>query len=99
MTPRIHLSSTAQKDVAAAKEWYADQNVPGLDLLFQGELEHVFRQVERFPAGFPVVHRDLRRANLHRFPYAVFFHPRGDKLYVVAVIHHARHPRVWQRRR
>lgn len=80
VTLRIHLSSAAQKDVTTAKEWYADLLVPDLDLRFQRELERVLEQVESFPAGFPVVHKDIRRANLHRFPYAVFYHQREDKL-------------------
>ncbi len=99
MTSRIRLSAAAQRDIVAAKEWYAEQQVPNLDLRFQRELESVFEKMETFPAGYPVVYKDVRRANLHRFPYAVFYHLRDDNPYVLAVVHHARHPRVWKRRR
>lgn len=99
MTSRIRLSRPAHQDIAAAKEWYAQQPVPNLDLRFQLELEDVFRQMETFPAGYPVLYKDVRRANLNRFPYAVFYHLRNDNPYVLAVLHHARHPRTWKRRR
>lgn len=97
--PRVYLSSAAQQDVATAKEWYAEQLVPDLDLRFQHELEQALKKIESFPAGFQIVHRDIRKTNLHRFPYSVFYHSRGDRLYVLAILHQARHPRVWQRRR
>lgn len=99
MTGRIRLSAAAQRDIGAAKEWYADQGVPGLDLRFLRALEAVFERMATLPASFRVVYRDVRQANLQRFPFAVFYHERGDDLYVLAVCHHARDPRVWQRRR
>ena len=99
MTTQILLSAAAQRDIAAAKEWYADQQIPGLELRFQRELEGTLQQIESFPVGYPVVHKNVRRANLHRFPYGVFYHLRGDTPYVLAVMHHARHPRAWKGRR
>ena len=99
MTNRIRLSRPAQQDIAAAQEWYADQPVPNLDLRFQRELEDIFEQIESIPAGYPAIYKDIRRANLHRFPYAVFYHLRAETPYVLAVVHHARHPRTWKRRR
>lgn len=99
MASHIRLSRPAQRDIAVAKDWYADQQVPNLDLRFLYELEAVFQYVEAYPAGYPVVHKDVRRANLSRFPYAVFYHLRDDRPYVLAVMHHARHPSLWKRRR
>lgn len=99
MTASIRISAAAQRDIEAAKEWYAAQQVPGLDLRFRREVEQVLQRVEDLPLGFPLVHKDVRRANLHRFPYSVFYHQRAGAPFVLAVTHHARHPRVWQRRR
>ena len=69
---RIVFSAAAQRDVAEAKEWYVDQLVPNLDLLFQQELERTLKKIESFPASFRIVHKNVRQANLHRFPYSVF---------------------------
>ena len=99
VTSYIQLSSAAQQDIATAKQWYVDRLVPDLDLRFLQELERIFTQIESFPAGFPVVYKDVRKASLHRFPYSVFYHRRGDNLYILAVVHHARHPNVWKKRR
>lgn len=73
MTLRVRFSAAAQQDVAAAKEWYAKQLVPNLDVRFRDELERILGKIESIPLGFPVVYKDIRRANLHRFPYSVFY--------------------------
>ncbi len=96
---QIRLSSAAQDDIAATQEWYAEQPVPDLDLRFQRELEDILTKIEAFPKGFQVTLKDIRRANLDRFPYAVFYHLRDHRPYVLAVLHQARHPKTWIKRR
>lgn len=94
----IRLSSAAKRDVREAKDWYAERQ-PDLDLLFRDELDQALDRIRAFPESYPVVYKELRRANLRRFPYAIFYRRRESDWLVVAVIHHARHPRHWQRRR
>ena len=98
MTSRVLLSAAAQRDIAAVKEWYAEQPTPDLDLRFQSELDKVFQQIDEFPASYSIVYKDVRRAILNRFPYAIFFHLRSNIPYVLAVVHQARDPRVWKLR-
>jgi plasmid stabilization system protein ParE len=95
---RILLGAAAKADVREAKTWYAARK-PNLDLDFRDELDHTLDRIRAFPESYPVVYKDVRRANLRRFPYAVFYHRRQSGLFVLAVIHHARHPRHWQQRR
>ncbi len=64
MTSRLRLSAAAFRDVAAAKEWYAEKPIPGLDLRFQLELDKAFQQIEKSPAGYSVVYKDVRRTIL-----------------------------------
>ena len=96
MTVQVLLSAAAQRDIAAVKEWYADKPVPDLDLRFQLELDKAFQQMAKFSASYPVVYKDVRRAILNRFPYAVFYHLRSGAPYVLGVVHQARDPRVWK---
>jgi len=94
---RIRLSSAASEDVREAQAWYAGQ-ATGLDLEFRRELDRVLERIRTYPAGFPQIHRSIRRANLRRFPYGVFYVRRDDHLFVLAVAHHARSPSHWKRR-
>jgi hypothetical protein len=47
---------------------------------------------------FATVHRDVRRALLWRFPFAVFFVSDADSVLAIAVLHVRRDPAVWQSR-
>ena len=94
----VRFSLEAKRDVREAKEWYAARK-PLLDLEFRDELDQLTGRIRAFPKSYPIVYKDVRRANLRRFPYAVFYHRRGSDWFVLAVVHHARHPRHWQRRR
>jgi len=55
--------------------------------------------IERFPEMFVVVHGDVRRAVVAKFPYAVFYRVEPRQIVVLAVLHTARDPRVWPRSR
>lgn len=94
---RARLSSAAERDVLEAQEWYA-RKAPGLDLSFRDDLDQVLAQIRAYPRSFPIVHENVRRANLHRFPYGIFYAPRRDHIFVLGVVHHARHPSRWKRR-
>jgi hypothetical protein len=62
-------------------------------------LDQVLTQIRLYPASFPQVHEDIRRANLNQFPYGVFYVLKADHAFVLGVVHHARHPSRWKRRR
>ncbi len=93
----IRLGSAAKSDVREAKAWYARQR-PGLDLEFRDELDATLARIRAFPESYAGVYKDVRRAGLRRFPYGVFYRRREGGIFILAVIHHARHPRHWKSR-
>jgi plasmid stabilization system protein ParE len=78
---------------------HCERQRPGLGGQFEAELEATIARIIANPEMYSLVHRDVRRAILRPFPYGVFYKVRRDVLYVVAVVHLARDPRIWQRRR
>lgn len=94
---RARFSSVAERDILEAQRWYA-RKAPDLDLSFRDELDQVLVQIRTYPRSFPVVHENIRRANLNRFPYGVFYAQRRDHIFVLGVVPHARHPSRWKRR-
>ena len=94
---RLRFSAAAHRDILEAQAWYSGQR-PGLDLSFREDLDRVLERIRTFPAGFPFVYKAIRRANLRRFPYSVFYVQRRDHLFALGVVHHARSPRHWKRR-
>jgi len=61
-------------------------------------LDQALIHIRTHPESFPVIHEKIRRANLRRFPFGVFYVQRADHVFVLGVVHHARHPNLWKRR-
>jgi len=86
------------RDLAAAYGWYEEQR-PGLGERFLTAVEASFETIEKFPDMFAQIHRDVRRAIVSRFPYAVFYRVETSRVVVLAVQHTARNPTSWPRAR
>ncbi len=84
-------------DLAAAWDWYEGQK-PGLGDALLDAVERCVEGVTTNPKVFAVVHREVRRALVGRFPFAVFFVVRPGEVTVIAVLHVRRDPGVWRSR-
>jgi len=97
MTYPIRLRDEAERDATLAASWYEEQRV-GLGQEFLDELLATLEAISEHPHAYPVLHRDVRRALMRRFPFGVFFQTTASDIVVVAVFHGSRHPRGWRRR-
>jgi len=95
---RILVRPAAAADIAEAFEWYESRRV-GLGVEFVRSMDAALESLRRAPSANPIVHRDVRRALLRRFPYGVFYRVIRDEILVVACFHGSRDPRRWQGRR
>jgi plasmid stabilization system protein ParE len=82
----------ARLDIENAASWY-ENRVSGLGVRFVDEVDRCFESISAGPDQYPIVHRDIHRALLKQFPYAVFFVRRGETVTVIACIHTRRHPK------
>ncbi|MGE0438994.1 MAG: type II toxin-antitoxin system RelE/ParE family toxin [Gemmatimonadales bacterium] len=97
MTVRLHVEPTADSEIIEAFEWYRARSRL-VARTFLETIDGTLAQIRESPELFPLVHKELRRALVPRFPYAVFFTAESDRIRVVGVVHGKRHPRRWQRR-
>ncbi len=88
----------AEADLEEAQAWYDRQRV-GLGTDFLLCVEETLDRIVRNPEMYAVLHRDIRRAFVRRFPYGVFYRIVDDQLIVVGVFHGRRNPRAWKYRR
>lgn len=88
----------ARAEVIEAEDWYEGQ-ANGLGDAFRIEVAHASTRIGESPLHFPVVLRDLRRARILRFPYALYFRVMPDGIYVMACFHARRDARAMTRRR
>ena len=93
----FRFSPEAEAELTEAREWYSHQR-KDLDLEFMQCIDEALSRVVDNPRAFPIVHRQLRRAVIHRFPFAVLYELAVDEIYVIAVFHSRRDPKIWKSR-
>jgi hypothetical protein len=99
MIRRVIVRPLAVEDIAEAATWYESRCV-GLGQELTDEVIKALGRAQQAPHLFPVLRvRDgMRRVLTERFPYRIFFSIVDDIIYVHAVLHGARHDRLWKRR-
>jgi toxin ParE1/3/4 len=85
----------AEFDEAAA--WY-ERRREGLGRDFVAKVQEVLDRICELPTMHPVVHKDVRRALVGRFPYAIFYRVQSEHVIVLSVFHTSRDPSVWKQR-
>jgi plasmid stabilization system protein ParE len=97
MSIQIRFRREAEAEVIDALSWYRAR---GLDLAgeFRKSLDSCLKSIQSFPESHPIVHRDIRRALMKRFPYGVFYVRDGELVTVLACFHAKRDPVIWKER-
>ncbi|MDM0017607.1 type II toxin-antitoxin system RelE/ParE family toxin [Variovorax saccharolyticus] len=83
----------AQLEAAEAYAWYAQGHIRMGDA-FVDELERTSGFLARNPFLYPCVEQEIRRANLDRFPYSLFFVFDDATVSVLSCFHQHRDPRT-----
>ena len=76
----------AKADIEREARWY-DAQKPGLETDFVDEVKRVIGVIEKNPLRYSVRFGSWRRANLRRFPHAVFYQVLDEQPVVIAVLH------------
>ena len=97
MSLPVVTRSVAKAETEAAYRWY-EREREGLGEEFLQAVDRVVGIIADYPEGFPVVHRDIRRAVLKRFPYSVLYRLKAGHVIVVGCFHSKRDPKSWQAR-
>ena len=94
----LRFTRAAESDVDGVLSWYRER---GHDLAneFLSALDQCLDTIQGNPEAFAVIHRDIRRALLRRFPYCIFYIISHSEVIVLACLHGHRDPTVWQGRR
>jgi plasmid stabilization system protein ParE len=95
---KARLTPEADLDAQHAIQWY-DERSRELGDDFLRKVNDAIVSIERNPEKYPVIHREMRRALVARFPYAILYEIEGNEIIIYAIYHCARNPEVWKRRR
>lgn len=99
MNRRLIIRPEAEADLTDAALWY-DSREPGLGLELLSEVNSAIARALNNPNSFTRVRRNppVRRVLIRRFPFRVFYITQQDAIVVFAVLHAARHDRIWKHR-
>ena len=87
----------AEEEFFEAIEYYEECQV-GLGHDFAVEIQNVLQRSMDFPSAYPLVHDEIRRSLVHRFPYAILYAAEEENVFVVEVMHLCKHPDYWKYR-
>src|SRR5438552_18221142 len=88
----------AKVDIESTARWYEDRK-PGLGDEFLDEVHRILDAVRENPLRFSIRFGQWRRANLRRFPYAVFYQVLKGQPVIFAVLYARReHQAVLEQR-
>jgi plasmid stabilization system protein ParE len=80
-----------------AYRWYESKQ-QGLGDNFLDCIDLMLNQISSMPESYVIVYRDIRRAVIKRFPYAVYYRIVSSRVIVIAIFHSRRDPKSWQLR-
>lgn len=86
---QIIVRRDARTDLAEAFKWYQRQR-GGLGNELVEEVDEALIELGNIPASFPKTHGEIRRIRLSRFPYAIYYIIRKNRVSVIAVLHGSR---------
>lgn len=77
--------------------WYESQQL-GLGDEFINCVDEMLSRICLMPEAYAVVYRDVRRAVMQRFPFAVYYRIVSSRVIITAIFHGRRDPKSWQAR-
>lgn len=96
MSLPVVLTAEAEADFDAAADRYEQQ--AGLGAKFTLRVRQALARIDQRPELHAVLHRDIRRVRVEKFPYNIYYRVRPDRVEVIAVLHGRRDPSVWKGR-
>ena len=93
LTHPVRLTRAAEADIAQAFDWY-EAKTENLGFEFIEQVERAIGRISEHPLSHRKMVDDVRRANLNRFPYGLWYRIDPDGSIVIACLHHKRNPRL-----
>jgi plasmid stabilization system protein ParE len=94
----LRLRDAAEADIGDAHAWSRERGHDLGDQFLQA-LDQGFESIQRNPHAYPMVHGDIRRALVRKFPYGIFYIVSESDVVVLGCLHGQRDPKAWRSRR
>lgn len=93
---RVIVSVIARQEPRKAIRWYQTEN-PQVAARFRSAFREALSLLAEAPLRWAELVPGVRRYLLPRYPYMLLYAIRGERVLVLRLLHHARHPATWRR--
>ncbi len=93
----IELSDEAEVDFEKSYEFYYEDSPKVADTFFK-RINLGFKSINQNPESFPIVHKDVRKYVVKKFPFVIYYRIVDAKIQVIAIFHTSRNPEIWNER-
>lgn len=91
------IKPDAELDIQDAYQYYEERKI-GLGSEFVRAVDACVSKIGRNPTACPVVHNQIRRGLVRKYPYGIFYIIEDSVIFVIACFHAKRNPRDWDAR-
>ena len=88
---RVEYHPEAQRDLIDAAEWYEGQR-EGLGSDFLDAVDAAVVTIVEAPDRWVILRDGIRRYHMRRFPYAIQYRVDADRILILTIKHHRKHP-------
>lgn len=90
----IEFLPIAKAELDDTVEYY-ELELPGLGERFKEEVKSSVKRIALFPKAWSVIHPDIRKCIMHKFPYNILYTIEENRILILAIAHHHRKPEYW----
>jgi len=94
MIKKPKFAKEAANEFLDAVEWYEARS-KGLGLRFTDEIDSTIERIKLNPELYPSIVDDIKRIQLNKFPYSIFYTIEDDTLVILRIFHNKREPIDW----
>ena len=97
MNARVSIHEVAEIELNDAADFYDIAGVK-LGAAFIEMVQRTIKRISEFPEAAPVIRLQIRKTQVARFPYSVFYSVRSNEIRILAIAHQKRRPFYWRSR-
>ena len=97
MSRTLVVEPEAGAEIVQSANWYEQRN-PVARRRFLAAIDWALHLIEERPERYQIVYRDVRRALVDGFPYAIFYRVADTEIIIVSCFHTSRSPKIWRDR-
>ena len=93
----VEISREAESDFDKSYDYYYDIS-PDIGDAFFKSINACFEAIQELPLSYQVIHRNIRRFTLKRFPFVIYYVVDNQTIKIITIFHTSRNPKIWSER-